>query len=683
MLNKKKNIWFKKGFVLLISFLFISIIFNTNTIGKTHDQEIKRFLKTNNLFVGGTGLNNYSKIQDAINNSTDGGIIYVFNGVYQENILINKSIKLIGENIENTIIDGVCNNCVVVVLSNNVVLENFTIRNSGGYNLNSGIKVSSNNNLIKNCFLFRTKTGILLDNSNSNKVSNCYFYSNGEGIFCNSSYKSEVLLCIFSHNSIGVSAKNTSDFVLNFSCFKTNGISFLFNDSANIKIENCNISNNSINLGGVFLVASFNISINNCIFKHNGAGVNIFSSNFIKIENCDFIANTHFAISLRTASKNVSISNCKIKDNFRHGLYIEVKNQCDITFCNILNNTLYGILSKSTHCIARNNWWGSIFGPSYTELRPSDKISIFMSILSFFPWKFKACDNIGAKLKKIFYCLNITYQNEIQIEGEDTDEDGIPNWWEEKWGYDPNLWEDHKKLDPDNDSLNNFEECFTDEYGSNPYQKDLFLEIDWMESINSNISNKPSQELIDKVISIFKEQEINLHVDLGKLDGGEEIPSCTISCTFAELKDIYWYFFLKNDINNPRKGIFHYGLICNYCPDSNFPFFGWDQLDSFAISAQLIKEKNPLYGVERLIAGAIVHHLGHTLGLIADTYGGIDNIVTLYPFSKQWWKYRNYKSCMNYYYKYRIFSYSDGSHGIGDFNDWENIDFSFFKNCSF
>jgi len=35
---------------------------------------------------------------------------------------------------------------------------------------------------------------------------------------------------------------------------------------------------------------------------------------------------------------------------------------------------------------------------------------------------------------------------------------------------------------------------------------------------------------------------------------------------------------------------------------------------------------------------------------------------------------------MNYYYKYKILSYSDGTNGCGDFDDWANLNFSYFKN---
>jgi len=52
------------------------------------------------LYVGGSGPGNYSKIQDAINASIDGDtvFIYVKEPCYNENIIINTSITLVGEN---------------------------------------------------------------------------------------------------------------------------------------------------------------------------------------------------------------------------------------------------------------------------------------------------------------------------------------------------------------------------------------------------------------------------------------------------------------------------------------------------------------------------------------------------------------------------------------------------------
>ncbi len=48
--------------------------------------------------------------------------------------------------------------------------------------------------------------------------------------------------------------------------------------------------------------------------------------------------------------------------------------------------------------------------------------------------------------------------------------------------YDPFVWEDHSHLDPDNDGLNNVEEYMTSQWGSDPFRKDIFVELDQMEA---------------------------------------------------------------------------------------------------------------------------------------------------------------------------------------------------------
>ena len=94
----------------------------------------------------------------------------------------------------------------------------------------------------------------------------------------------------------------------------------------------------------------------------------------------------------------------------------------------------------------------------------------------------------------------------------------------------------------------------------------------------------------------------------------------------------------------------------------------------------MLAGSQPLFNKERLIVHGALHELGHTFGLFVDDHGGNDNSGASKPFTLQFWEYKNYRSCMNYMYTYSILGFSDGSHGRGDFDDWGNLDFNFFKN---
>jgi len=72
----------------------------------------------------------YLKIQDAINAANDGDIIEVREGIYNENIVVNKMIKISGDGYRHTFIDGSGLDDTVKILRDGVEISFFTIRNS-------------------------------------------------------------------------------------------------------------------------------------------------------------------------------------------------------------------------------------------------------------------------------------------------------------------------------------------------------------------------------------------------------------------------------------------------------------------------------------------------------------------------------------------------------------------------
>jgi parallel beta-helix repeat protein len=137
----------KKGiFCVLICMLMIVntiIPISAITIPKITTQSLTM---GNTLYVGGSGPNNYTKIQDAINDALNGDTVFVYDdsSPYYENIVIEKSITLRGENRETTVIlgDGSPDDNIVNISADDVSISGFTIRPSVGHP--TGIAVYKN-----------------------------------------------------------------------------------------------------------------------------------------------------------------------------------------------------------------------------------------------------------------------------------------------------------------------------------------------------------------------------------------------------------------------------------------------------------------------------------------------------------------------------------------------------------
>jgi hypothetical protein len=286
----------------------------------------------------------------------------------------------------------------------------------------------------------------------------------------------------------------------------------------------------------------------------------------------------------------------------------------------------------------------------------------------------------------------------IDDTGSDNDSDGVPIEWEHKWGnflrrnwhtgnwdfhffYNPFEAEDHDHLDPDNDGLDNIEEYLTSEWGSDPFRKDIFVELDQMEA---GPNGEPASRLTDLAKDLlrdaFDKQNIVLHIDDGCMGGGEWIPF-ELELNHSEgLPRIYRDYFLHGNESNWRKGVFHYGLVIYDGTFNGFVFHAADDYSgAFQISSKYVDKKD-LVPTERRravsYASVWMHELGHTLEI--NIPGGHDQ-KSKAIWQINWWKFHPYKSCMNYGYTYFLVDYSDGSRGRNDHDDWGNLDLVAFQ----
>ncbi len=143
-----------------------SFIF-THNHGFSHVQITHLFLRV---------PQDYSSLQAAANAALSGSVISVDSGTYHGQVLVTKSLTILGEDKSNTVLDADGKGAVIRVITNNVWIDSFTIRNCSSDNFNnvySGIFLcpSSNSRITNNLILHNGPDGIRLEGSDNNLIA--------------------------------------------------------------------------------------------------------------------------------------------------------------------------------------------------------------------------------------------------------------------------------------------------------------------------------------------------------------------------------------------------------------------------------------------------------------------------------------------------------------------------------
>jgi parallel beta-helix repeat protein len=221
-------------------------------------------------------------IQSAIDNAQINSTIYIPAGWYHENIIINKTIHLVGEDPENTRISGNYMGSVVVVTADDVSITNFTIMKSSNQS---------------------------------------HFSWNESGIYCNKSR------CIITHNIFR-------------EC--VNAIS-LYDGDSNVISSNVFDDHYVLFPGGGILLhrSNDNIVAGNFIRYATGNGIHIVESNRNSISN-NYIHYSYRGLLFQWAENNI-IYNNDIRGSRQYGIELLIADNNLIFNNTLINNTMNAI----------------------------------------------------------------------------------------------------------------------------------------------------------------------------------------------------------------------------------------------------------------------------------------------------------------------------------------------------
>jgi len=336
----------------------------------------------NTLYVGGTGPGNYTKIQDAIDNVSDGDTVFVYDdsSPYKELVVINKSINFIGEDKNTTIIDGDYKGTVVDIQEDNVLVSGFTminIKENDVWEYNAinivnedNIKIIGNKISTGHKSEIAWRAGIYLKYSSNNLIKDNIIYD-GEG-------RSVGIMMDYNSQSNNISYNEIYGYVIGINVI-SNENTFYGNHLHNNYLTNIQVADNGGNiivnnvitdsLGcGIDLRASSNNIINNNIIDYNGNGDEFdcgISSVLSSKDN--IITNNHISYNnpsgIYLLSENNDISDNQISDNEIYGIYASFEYNSVISRNNLINNptNVYFLTNK----FFTNNRWSKNYYDDY------------------------------------------------------------------------------------------------------------------------------------------------------------------------------------------------------------------------------------------------------------------------------------------------------------------------------
>ncbi len=340
-----------------LTIITVIILFTINISGCVNENpsidETNNFEEPENVYVddnydkntSGWDIDHFDSIQEGINKVSENGTIYINSGIYYENLVINKSINIIGEEKETTIINGNQVGNVVNIIKDYCTIQNINISNAGS---NSGINILSNSNTLTNNIFYDNYYGICIDSKKENTISNNIFSDNYNAIRLRRGTESTI-----TKNQI---LKNTMEGISLETCLR---ITILDNNFQNSGIvisgpitawDTHNIENNTANDKNIYyyknengitipedaiqliLVNCSNIEIKNLNFEKVIIGIQICYSSYITIENNYFQYNMKNTIQLYYSDNNTIYNN-----NINNGNGIDL---IDANNNNIQRNTI-------------------------------------------------------------------------------------------------------------------------------------------------------------------------------------------------------------------------------------------------------------------------------------------------------------------------------------------------------
>jgi parallel beta-helix repeat protein len=284
--------------------------------------------------------NSYFSIQDAIDQSPPGTRILVKPGQYQESVVINKQVEIIGDGERSQIILIGSSAAAIRMATSQAKIQNLSLdclENCKDYT----IDIPEGCLIVENCDITSQSLACIgiYNPATQPVIYNCRIHhSQFAGIAVYKNAVGRIEFCdIYANAKPGIAIKEGANpTVINCQIHDGQSAGIYIDKYGTGNIENCAIFRN--NLAGIEVKNnSSSIVRNSLIYQGNSTGISVYKQGHAQIEFCDIFGNSKHGILIKE-SGSAELVNCQIHHGKSNGIYVYKQGRGTIEHCKIYQN---------------------------------------------------------------------------------------------------------------------------------------------------------------------------------------------------------------------------------------------------------------------------------------------------------------------------------------------------------
>jgi len=299
--------------------------------------------------VASNGGGNFATISEALRTVANGSRLLVREGFYNESILLDEPIEIVGDGaVENIIVESANSSCILMQ-TDRATVRGLTLQGSGKQNGKSffAVDIPHGELILENCDVSSDSLScIAIHGANANPlIKNCRVHDGADAgiyIFDNARGRVEESDVYRNANDNVAIAQGANPSIKKCRIFEGNGGGIVVwqNGAAGV-IEDCEIL--AHRLANVGISDYANPIFRRCkIFGGRDSGVFVHQNGYGTFEECDIYRNAKAEVAV-SQNKNSVFRGCQIHDGANSGVLLQNQGRALIENCDVYDNNDAGV----------------------------------------------------------------------------------------------------------------------------------------------------------------------------------------------------------------------------------------------------------------------------------------------------------------------------------------------------